>query len=71
MAPKGFEGLNIFSALLAFLLAGLFVSPGKSWVLERQGIYQVLVLLFDEHHHQVHAGKVSGLSVCTSKVVTA
>ncbi|XP_075527401.1 nuclear pore membrane glycoprotein 210-like isoform X1 [Dermacentor variabilis] len=39
----------------------LFVSPGKSWVLERQGIYQVLVLLFDEHHHQVHAGK--GLQV--------
>ncbi|XP_054931577.1 nuclear pore membrane glycoprotein 210-like isoform X2 [Dermacentor andersoni] len=42
-------------------MPGLFVSPGKSWVLERQGIYQVLVLLFDEHHHQVHAGK--GLQV--------
>lgn len=35
----------------------LAVSPGGSWVLERQGIYQILVLLFDEHHHQVHAGK--------------
>lgn len=35
----------------------LSVSPGESWVLERQGTYQVLVQIFDEHHHQVQTGK--------------
>ncbi|XP_037288461.2 nuclear pore membrane glycoprotein 210 isoform X2 [Rhipicephalus microplus] len=35
----------------------LSVTPGESWVLERHATFQVLVQIFDEHHHQVHAGK--------------
>uniref|UniRef100_A0A131YAM6 Nuclear pore membrane glycoprotein 210 n=1 Tax=Rhipicephalus appendiculatus TaxID=34631 RepID=A0A131YAM6_RHIAP len=38
-------------------------SPGESWVLERQATYQVLVQIFDEHHHEVHAGKELELRV--------
>ncbi|KAH6941877.1 hypothetical protein HPB50_023683 [Hyalomma asiaticum] len=38
-------------------LGGLSVSPGESWVLERQGVYHVLVQLYDKHHHQIDASK--------------